>query len=128
LWQSHLRIDGVVADLYGRFVMEFRDELHQRPLLLVFASLLQNSPKDRSVDGVIRLLVVNKKVDLPLLATMNFIEESACMDGCGVPLFEACLVSIRRDHMWSFFVNFLHDSFLHNLRQMGSHHNWSDVI
>ena len=77
MWQSHLGIDGVVADVYGRFVMEFRDELHQRPLLLVFASLLQNSPKDRSVDGVIRLLEVDQEVKLPLSAAMDLIEESA---------------------------------------------------
>ena len=118
MWQSHLRIDGVVADLYGRFVMEFRDELHQRPLLLVFASLLHNSPKDRSINGVIRFLEVDQEVELPLPAAMDLIEETACVDGRGLALLEARLVHLRGDHMWARSIYLLQDSLLHDFRYM----------
>jgi hypothetical protein len=50
------------------------------------------------------------------------------MNGCGLAFFEASLVDLRLDQVWRLRLDSLKYCLLHNLRQMRTHHNGSDVV
>ena len=50
------------------------------------------------------------------------------MNGIGLAFFKPSLVDLRLNQMWRLRLDSLKYCFLHNLRQVRSHHNWSDVV
>ena len=108
--------------------MEFDYQLDKRLLLLGLAPFFEQLPENHSVHRVISFLKVDQQVELALFGTMDFIQESTGMNGSGLAFFEASLVDLRLNQMWRLRLDSLKYCFLHNLRQMRSHHNWSDVV
>ena len=50
------------------------------------------------------------------------------MDSCRLALLEAGLVDLGRDEVWGLCLDLFEDSLLHDLRQVRSHHDGSDLI
>ena len=97
MWESHLGVHAVGPNLDGGVVVEFHDQLDERSLLLGLAPFSEQLSEDHSVHGVVGFLQVYQQVVLALLWPMHFIQESACVNSCGLPLFETCLVDLRLD-------------------------------
>ena len=96
--------------------------------MLGLAPFPEQLPENHSVHRVVGFLKVDKQVELALLGAVYFVQESTGMNGSGLAFFETSLVDLRLNQMWRLRLDSLKYCFLHNLRQMRSHHNWSDVV
>ena len=96
--------------------------------MLSLAPFSQQLPENHSVHRVVGFLKVDKQVKLAFLGTVYFVQESTGMNGSGLAFFETSLVDLRLNQMWRLRLDSLKYCFLHNLRQMRAHHNWSDVV
>ena len=74
--------------------MEFYDQLDERSLLLGLAPFSEQLPEDHSVHRVVGFLKINQQVELALLRTMDFVQESTGMYGSGLAFFETSLVHL----------------------------------
>ena len=81
-----------------RLLVHLDDKKGQGLVLLVLASLSQDTPELLSIDGVVGLLEVNEgRVVPPLLALtrVDLGQEPGNMSRCGGVLLEACLIDPR---------------------------------
>ena len=59
---------------------------------------------------------------------MYFIQQTTCVDSNGLAFFEAGLVHLGCDEMWALSLDLIQDGLLHDLGQVRSHHDGSDLI
>ncbi len=91
-------------------------------------SLPQNVEEGLSVHRVICLLQYDLEIKLSLLPPAHLLQESAEVDDRGLELLEVGVVDLECKEMWSLFVHIRQDGLLHDLGDVGSHHNGADLV